>query len=87
MGANDNIMTGMFKSKKEQMSYIATGESTFMVELNETNLIMQYATPHSFAILDEFGRGTSTHDGCALAFAVLDYLLRIKLQEEFYRFY
>ena len=32
-----------------------------MVELNETNLIMQHATPHSLAILDEFGRGTSTH--------------------------
>lgn len=32
-----------------------------MVELNETNLIMQHATPYSLAILDEFGRGTSTH--------------------------
>jgi len=46
-----------------------------MVELQETSNIIKYATPKSLIILDEFGRGTSTYDGIALAYSTLSYLL------------
>ena len=61
MGAFDNMMAG---------------ESTFMVELSETSNILKQASPRSLVILDELGRGTSTHDGVAIAQAVLDHMVR-----------
>lgn len=63
MGAFDNMMAG---------------ESTFMVELSETSDILKQATSRSLIILDELGRGTSTHDGVAIAQAVLDHIVREK---------
>jgi DNA mismatch repair protein MSH3 len=51
------------------------GESTFMVELSETSDILKQATPRSLVILDELGRGTSTHDGVAIAQAVLSHMV------------
>lgn len=53
---------------------VAEGKSTFLVEMEETAHICQYATQKSLVILDEVGRGTSTFDGLALAQAVVEYL-------------
>ena len=59
VGANDNI---------------AEGESTFLVEMNESAYILNNATENSFIILDEVGRGTSTFDGLSLAWSITEYL-------------
>ena len=55
------------------------GESTFYVELNETASILQHATLNSFVIIDELGRGTATHDGCAIARAVYQELVEMNV--------
>src|SRR6185312_17319402 len=61
IGANDRILSG---------------QSTFMVESIETAKILNEATHRSMVILDELGRGTSTHDGYAIAYSVLTHLVR-----------
>ena len=57
---------------------LATGQSTFMVEMNEVSTILKNATENSLIILDEIGRGTSTFDGMSIARAVLEFVVKKK---------
>ena len=68
IGVVDRIFTRIGASDD-----LASGQSTFMVEMSEVSDILRYATSRSLLILDEIGRGTSTFDGMAIARAVLEY--------------
>lgn len=74
--AEIGIVDAMF-SRVGSADNLYRDQSTFMVEMLETATILRQATPRSFVIMDEIGRGTTPEDGCAVAFACLHHLITV----------
>ncbi|CAB1427870.1 unnamed protein product [Pleuronectes platessa] len=87
-GACWRFIDGFYAEEWGASDNILKGRSTFMEELTEASEIISHATERSLVILDELGRGTSTHDGIAIAHATLEYFIRdVKAQTLFVTHY
>lgn len=82
LGIHDAVQTRMGASDE-----ISRGKSTFMVEMTETSDILRTVTPRTLVVLDELGRGTSTFDGVAIAWATLSHLASLDIPTLFVTHY
>jgi DNA mismatch repair protein MutS len=73
-GDSDISLTDKIFTRVGASDNLSGGESTFMVEMNETAGIINNITPRSLILLDEIGRGTSTYDGISIAWSIVEYL-------------
>ena len=81
------LFDGLYTRMGTAADSLVAGQSSFLVELQQTAAILERATRRSLVILDELGRGTATHDGTAIAAATLSHLCRLRIPTLFVTHY